>query len=140
VDVPAAAREHSEEGAKAFARYFHETASRAFVTNDPSALEQLSAASCKGCTAIAAGVRRQAESGEHPAEPRFVFESANVQPRTGRQPYVVDVIGSDKSVEVVDRDGKVTRRVDSVPSWTRLTLTRRGDRWLVQQFAAVKAK
>lgn len=138
VTIPAAARLQTDAGATAFAKFFHETASDALVTNDPTAVKALSAPGCMGCGVIIRVIEDQKIAGEHPEEARFIFKSSNIQPRSGDDPYVVDVIGTDKAVAVVDGSGRTLRSVPAVPSWTRLTLAWANDGWRVQHFAAVK--
>jgi hypothetical protein len=138
VTIPAAAKQRTPDGAKAFAQFFLDVASRAFVSNDPRPLQALSQTQCTGCDVLVKVITEQRASGERPRQPRFVFEAANVQPQTQQGIFVVDVIGTERDVEVVDDSGRVLRRSGSAPSWTRSTLAWTNEGWRVRQLAAVK--
>jgi hypothetical protein len=108
VAVPAAARAHTEDGAKAFAKYFYETAAKAYVTSSPTKLRALYLPSCVGCGAMTRAIDKQREAGEHFERETLAIELVEVRDiNAGRAE--VDVAGTERSVRVVNDRGEVTR-------------------------------
>ncbi|WGX94585.1 DUF6318 family protein [Nocardioides sp. L-11A] len=61
--LPEAAKQASEDGARAFIEYYWELINYAQVTGDVKALKAASATTCKGCQAGIRGIRRHYQSG-----------------------------------------------------------------------------
>ncbi|MDQ6526460.1 DUF6318 family protein [Nocardioides sp. LHD-245] len=61
--LPEAAKQASEEGARAFITYYWDLINYAQVTGDVKALKAASATTCKGCQAGIRGIRRHYRSG-----------------------------------------------------------------------------
>jgi hypothetical protein len=62
-ELPAAAREASEAGARAFIEYYWELINYAQATGDVKALKAVSASTCKGCGAGIRGIKKHYGSG-----------------------------------------------------------------------------
>ncbi|MDU0314427.1 DUF6318 family protein [Phycicoccus sp. M110.8] len=138
VALPPEATKHTEAGAVAFAKYFLQVSSEAFVEGDGSTVRALSESSCTGCGAIARAADNEYADGLHPATARFVFRDSNVQPSSSGDLRVIDVIGTERSVAMVDAAGAEKRRTKAEPSWTRSTVRWTGREWVMQDFAVVK--
>ncbi|GAB3446673.1 hypothetical protein GCM10027517_29260 [Phycicoccus ginsengisoli] len=136
--LPPEATKHTEAGAIAFAKYFLQVSSEAFVAGDGSTVRALSESSCSGCGAIARAADNEYADGLHPATARFVFQDSNVHPSSSGDLRVIDVIGTEKSVAMVDATGAEKRRTKAEPSWTRSTVRWTGREWVMQDFAVVK--
>ena len=65
VAIPPEATKHTEEGAKAFVKYFVDQMSTSAYEADSSAVARLSSSSCKGCTTLIAFADDLKAKGHH---------------------------------------------------------------------------
>ncbi|WP_353950440.1 DUF6318 family protein [Knoellia sp. S7-12] len=136
IDIPAAAKVNTEDGAVAFVRFWFEQVNVAFTRPNPDLIPTLSASSCKSCASLA----------EHPVG--FAAKGYRVQPAPFRPLTNVKSLGlstdgtriaftlSQGDADVVDRSGKVvdTQKADSVE---RVALVaRKGNQWLMAGLAS----
>ena len=105
VQLPSAARQQTDAGAVAFARFYVLEVDNAYVTLDSSAISAYSATECKNCQLAADTVAAAKASGERQPRPSFTITGAQTQPFPGRT--VVDVYVNVADVPSVDAQGKV---------------------------------
>jgi Family of unknown function (DUF6318) len=134
VAIPPEATKRTEEGAKAFARFFWESASRTLVTNDAATVSALSASSCKPCKVFADIARGEAAKGIHSDKASYDIKIVRIV--TGEPShFTVSVAGDELPVNKVDRAGKVVERTkQGVFSWATEVAWR--GRWMVTAFEA----
>ena len=107
VTIPAAARERTPEGAKAFAVLYYEVLSDSQFRADSSNLRMLSASSCVACQAFAGKADEMKRRGQHVDSRSLKVDEAIVTPTSIRNGFVVDVLAEDRPSKVVDSDGSV---------------------------------
>lgn len=136
VAVPAAARAHTDEGAKAFAKYYYETAATSYVTLQTAPLLFLSLPSCVGCRAMVRAVDKQREVGEHLEAASLTIKLVELR-SSAKGRAEVDVAGSEKPVRVIDQQGNVVRTTNAgvVTFRTQLIWTPEG--WRVSTMTLV---
>src|SRR6476620_9928084 len=106
VAVPAAARAHTDEGAKAFAEFYTATMDRATVSADSAALRALTDPTCAACSGIVEVVDGYRSRGEHQERTSLTLGASEVV-SSSPQRVKVDVLAEDKPHRVVRRDGSV---------------------------------
>jgi hypothetical protein len=84
--LPAAAKEASERGARAFIGYYWALINYAQQTGDVSRLRALSAPTCAGCSAGITGVRRLYRSGGRLRGGDYAVQIAQIGRLRGRDP------------------------------------------------------
>lgn len=136
VAVPVAARAHTDEGAKAFARFYFETAATSYVTLQTAPLLFLSLPSCVGCGAMVRAVDKQREVGEHLQTASLTIKLVEIRSSANGRAEV-DVAGSEKPVRVIDQQGDVIRTTNAgvVTFRTQLIWTPEG--WRVSTMTLV---
>lgn len=136
VAVPAAARAHTDEGAKAFAKFYYETAATSYVTLQTAPLLFLSLPSCVGCGAIVRAVDKQREAGEHLMAASLTIKLVELRSHA-KERAEIDVAGSEKPVRVIDQQGNVVRTTNAgvVTFRTQLIWTPEG--WRVSTMTLV---
>lgn len=133
VAVPAAARAHTDEGAKAFARFFVDSLNTAQVTADPARLEAISDPGCEGCRAyidLAHGLRAKHQ---HVTEPSLQVRSIGVRPDTTRTQAKLDLLIDESASKTVDANNQIVESFDAGRLTIRTTLRWTGSAWRVQQ-------
>ena len=131
VEIPEAARAHTEAGAEAFVKFFVEQSNVASMTADTSILPPLSDPSCKSCSALQHEVADLKARGHHYlTEPVRISQVTAIGGAPAGQQFVrLQLIQN--LADVVDASGK---KVSTDPE-TRLARTTSlkwtGDRWLV---------
>ena len=131
VEIPQAARAHTEAGAEAFVKFFVEQSNVASMTADTSILPPLSDPSCKSCSALQHEVADLKARGHHYlTEPVRISQVTAIGGAPAGQQFVrLQLIQN--LADVVDASGK---KVSTDPE-TRLARTTSlkwtGDRWLV---------
>lgn len=111
VAVPAAARAHTDEGAKAFAEFYLKTYSRSAVAADSAPVRALSEPACGGCNTLIDLISRYKADGQHVDRDSLVIRDSSVRPGGTRDSVVVDVLTTDAPKQVLARDGSAVSKV-----------------------------
>jgi hypothetical protein len=131
--VPAAARAHTLDGAKAFAAYFVKALNDAQVTTDASTLLAISESECKGCRTFVDGAADMRAKGHHVDRPSLKLDDLLVRPNSTDNRVNVDLLITESASNTVDARGKVIESFTSDRFTLRTTLTWLGTRWIVTQ-------
>lgn len=110
VDIPAAARSHSDAGAEAFVRFYFDEVNAAYLRpSDFTAnrILQISTSTCKSCAAGAADVRSLAQAEQRLAKPAFAPPADIQTQKLTATSYRVSFTMSQTNADVVDASGKV---------------------------------
>lgn len=138
VDVPAPAREHSEEGAKAFAEFYLTTYTEAAVSADPAALAALSSKSCGGCGSLIDLIRSYQANNQHVDKPSLTIDNTMLRPEGTSDRPVVDVLAKDAKKRILNSDGSVAKTVASANINFRITLKQKENGWKVDDLWVVQ--
>ena len=128
--IPAAARKKSARGAEAFARFYVEQSSRAWLAPDPSLLDGLSTTDCETCTTLEETARDLEQRSEKYSKPPIRWNSAQRLSGNGNR-FVFEVKLTELPTSVVDQNGS------EIESFPRQEITRavsvvwQGEQWLV---------
>ena len=134
VDIPAAARAHTPEGAEAFVRFFLEQAALAWTKPDASLIPPLSDPGCLSCkdlqkTATELVAKRQRYRSS-PISIQSVVSVGGFKEQTH-----IHVQMTQKKVDVIDAKGAVVL-TDPYQKLTRtVALTWKGDQWILYDVA-----
>lgn len=107
VNVPAAARAHTEDGAKAFAKFYYEILSDSQFRADSTMLRQLSTPECVACEAFAQKADAMRDRGQHVDSRSLTVRQSHVTLVTVQNGHVIDVLAEDRPSRVVAKDGRV---------------------------------
>ena len=128
----AIARQHTQEGALAFAAYFIRVLDWSFATTDPFLLDQVSAPSCVACKRFSVSLAMLGTEGGHIVGGRYVLNSATLLRGSFaiRSDLVVGLVVTQGAVSVV-RYGNAPTAVTSMPTTnrTRLYVSWHANRW-----------
>lgn len=139
VAVPAAARAHTDEGAKAFARFFYQIASRSQFEADSSELRSLSDKNCSACLSLIELADDYQRRGVHTDRDSLRVEDAVMRPESKPNAPVVDVLALDQASKVVRRsDGAVVSSDEAAKLTFRTTLSWRDQSWVVTDSVLVQ--
>jgi hypothetical protein len=130
VNVPAAARAHTEEGAKAFAEFYTSEMDRATVSADPTQLKSLSLPSCTACEGVIDVVEGYRSRGERQEKPSIVVDLVQVR-SFSKASALVDVLAQDKPHRVVDQSGRVVSTSEGARINFRHKIVWRTGTWMV---------
>jgi hypothetical protein len=140
VAVPAAARQHTEAGAVAFATYFAMQASDVYRTADSTTVEALSDQECKPCDALTLQADSLRQLGQRATIRAFTASQAAARPSTSPGIWTVDVMGTERDTTFVDDKGVTKRSVAGAGRVTfRVQLKWHGNAWSVTDLAIVKS-
>ncbi|MFC6241565.1 DUF6318 family protein [Knoellia sp. GCM10027112] len=106
VSIPAAARQHTEEGAKAFAEFYTLEMDRATVSADATRLKSLSLPSCTACKGVTDVVEGYRSRGERQEKPSVVVDLVQVRSYSETGAWI-EVLVEEKAHRVVNRSGQV---------------------------------
>jgi hypothetical protein len=117
-EFPDLAKQHTANGAIAFAGYFYRAFDWSYATNDAYLLRKLSLESCRGCASTVRGIDRLADSDAVLRGGRISLLSAQIDHRDFdfRAEYVVDV--------ELDEEAVVIDTPTSAPSTAAARLSR----------------
>jgi len=138
VNVPAAARAHTEEGAKAFAEFYLSTYSQAAVRADSSPLVSLSDTTCGGCKSLIDLINGYKAKGQHADSASMVLDDSVLRADSSSNRPVVDVLAKDKKKRILNADGTVAKTVAGAYINFRLTLVWTRDGWKVNDLRVVQ--
>ncbi|XVX20411.1 DUF6318 family protein [Actinomycetota bacterium] len=136
--LPAAAKEHSDKGAEAFARFYASQVSKSLVTNDAQTVSHYATSTCKGCSAIATAVEGQAKTGQHVADDRLSVKLSQVLDPDGSGQTRVDLLVTERATRMVNPDGS-SEEMPKANGNIRVAATWTNDGWRVAAFDLVKA-
>ena len=129
-EVPAAAREKSEAGAKAFARFFMVQAAEAWTVPNPALIEHHSSSECDACNELARVAAELRVNGERYDKPPVTLTKLSTI-RKSENAYAFDAQLRENAVHVIGRSGEV---VDTYPSRQisrAIAVTWEEGRWLL---------
>jgi hypothetical protein len=138
VSIPAAARAHTEEGAKAFAEFYLNTYSEAAVSADSAALAALSGKSCGGCRSLIDLIDGYRAKHQHVDEVSLTIDTTMLRPEGTSDRPVVDVLAADAKKRVLNADGSVAKTVAGANINFRLTLNWSEIGWQVEDLRVVQ--
>lgn len=133
--LPPAATAHTEDGAKAFARYYSVQMDEALVRADSSVLRALSAPSCSGCRVGIDMADHLRARGQHNTATTFSIAGTRLSELTTDTQFVVDVLVDDAGGETIDAAGKPVRKSAPAKFTLRQTVQWHDAGWLVAQSA-----
>ena len=106
-ELPAAAKEHTAEGATAFAEFYWTEQSRAVHVGDTSTLKTLVAEDCKVCDQYIGSVDAEIAKGRHADVLPTTIKSVRANSSTdGRSERAATVVAKDRAYSLVDAKGK----------------------------------
>jgi hypothetical protein len=106
VTIPAAAKQRTPDGAKAFARFFTQQMDQTTVTADSSKLRVLAQPTCTACLSIIELVDGYKDRGERQSRSSLNVKAVEVTSETGNA-TIVDVLADDLPHKIVRSDGSV---------------------------------
>lgn len=128
----ALARQHTPEGALAFAAYFIRVLDWSFATTDPYLLDDVSAPSCVACKRFSESLAKLGREGGHIVGGRFALNSSTLLRGSFaiRSEFVVGLVVTQGAVAVV-RPGNARTTVTSAPTIdrARLYISWHASRW-----------
>jgi hypothetical protein len=133
VNVPAAAKAHTEEGAKAFAEFFVDTLNESQVTPDSAALDAISDPSCKGCNVYIKSANAMRSKKQRADGPSMRLKGILVRPDSTKALFNLDLLIDELASKTVDQDGKVIESYDAGKLTLRTTLRPTTNGWAVKQ-------
>lgn len=139
VAVPAAARAHTDEGAKAFATFYYEMLGESQYRADSSALRQLSTDSCVACQAFARKADAMKARGQHLDSRSLRIAGAQVTPALVPNGFIVDVLADDRPSKVLAQDGSVVSASPGAKLTFRTQVLWTGNGWKVSDSKLVKS-
>jgi hypothetical protein len=139
VTIPAAAKQRTTEGAKAFASFYYEVLSDSQYRADSSSLRSLSAASCVACQAFAKKADEMKRRGHHVDSRSLNVDDAVVTPTTVRNGFVIDVLADDRPSKVVDATGSVVSTSQGAKLTFRTQVVWTSTGWKVADSKLVKS-
>lgn len=138
VAIPAAARAHTDEGAKAFARFYVEAVSESGLTADSTTLHAITDPNCKGCRVFIDLADELKAERQHVDRKSIQLRGLSVRPDSSPNVVVIDCLVEDLPSKIVDENGSVV----SVERGDKLTLRNTVkwsvDRWIVAESLLVE--
>jgi hypothetical protein len=138
---PAAAKQHSQAGANAFAEFFMRTLDWAYATTNPSYMKHYYGPTCGLCSGLATGIAKTA--GEHHwyegGRLAILSEASSaIEPVTAPVDFCSVIVVSTTAQTVVDDSGKIFNgaAASSHLNW-KLCSKRQGETWSLNYFAAI---
>lgn len=132
VAIPPEAQKHTEEGAKAFAKFYFTSVNESLTRADPDVLSGLAAETCAVCTAFTDGAQKYASKRQHLE--RAVFDIKLVHLGSFEKgTAVVDVAGDQLRVRVLDEKGDVVETTEKGVATFRTHLARTASAWQVSK-------
>ena len=138
VTVPAAARAHTDEGAKAFAVFYLEIYSDSAVRADSAALRVLSAPGCGGCQSLFDLLDEYRAKGQHVNKSSLVVKESSLRPEGSKDRPVVDVLAIDNPKQILRQDGSLVSKVAGANINFRLTEEWTGTAWRMTDLRVVR--
>ena len=138
VAVPAAARAHTEEGAKAFAKFYFETASEAARSASSTRLKALSRPDCGGCTAFVDLVEGYQAQKQHIDRDAMKVTAVNIRPGDTKSVVGVDVLATDGPKTLVDGNGATVKKFPQSKLFFETTTEWDGLRWTMRELRVVQ--
>jgi hypothetical protein len=131
VDVPVAARQHSEAGAEAFVRFYIDQLNIAWTTPRVGLLRGLSDPGCKSCSAFEGTASRLLAAGHHYAVAPVTVTSVSAYGGAPAQEQLLRATGTQNRADVVDQAGRTVSTDPLEPMKWDVLLAWEGARWRV---------
>ncbi|ACV06808.1 hypothetical protein I6I18_06755 [Kytococcus sedentarius] len=112
--MPPAAKENSEEGAEAFARWYVETLNHLWQQPQAGAIEQFSAPTCRQCANYEQTFREQEQSGEHQEGEAARIVGTHVAGGESPSTHEVIVVVSQPPARQVDASGEKIKDLPAI--------------------------
>jgi hypothetical protein len=138
VSIPAAARAHTEEGAKAFAKFYVEKVSESGYTADSSDLRAISEPTCKGCGVFIELADELKADGHHVDRESIVLRGLMIRPDSTEDRMVIDCLVEDLPSRIVDSNGKTVSEEPGDKLTLRNTLVWKDAGWVVVESLLVQ--
>lgn len=139
VIVPQAAREHTDAGAIAFAKFFTREVDRAYVTGDNRFIKSHSTKDCNGCTPQYEGVERVVKKGLRQEALSMSIQKAEIKGQI-REDLGIWVTVKVRQVQFVDLKSGAATETKTEPGiviW-QVGLRRTSQGWAVSEFAGIQ--
>lgn len=131
-ELPAAAKEHTKDGAVAFATFYWEEGGEALKSGNTKTISALADSQCKVCQTYIDGIDKDAKDGLHAdINPTQIGTSRVTDQTERRADYVVTLEANDKQYNVVDAQGKSTGQADPVAYDIQIYVDWEDSRWKV---------
>lgn len=113
--MPAAAKEHTQEGAVAFAKYYWNEGGEALKSGDTSLLHDLSSKDCDVCHAYIDSIDADTAKGLHAnINPSQIGASKVTDETEGKSDQVVTLEVTDRTYRQVNKEGEAVAQADAV--------------------------
>lgn len=139
MNVPAAARAHTEEGAKAFAEFYVEKVSESGYTADSSDLKAISEPTCKGCAVFIELADELKADGHHVDRKSIVLKGLMVRPDSTQDRMVIDCLVEDLPSKIVDANGKTVSDEPGDKLTLRNTVAWKNVGWVIVESLLVQS-
>jgi hypothetical protein len=107
VTIPAAAKQRTPDGAKAFASFYIASVSESGFTADASTLKALSISTCKGCQVFIEFADELRAANQHVDRKSMRLTDMAVRPDSTANLIIVDCLVEDQPSRIVDSRGRV---------------------------------
>lgn len=111
--MPSVAKEHTDQGATAFAKYYWNVGGEAVETSDTTTLRSLFSDECAVCATLARSIDGYKAKDQHADRNPTTVDSAEIAPTTdGKSDEAVRLEVTDAEHYFVDANGKKVGRVE----------------------------
>lgn len=136
-EIPAAAKDDSDEGAIAFAKHYWSETGRALEAGDTKHLKTLTT-DCMPCDEYVRTVEKEIQKGQRADRNPIAISSAKITDETdGKSDKAITLSVKDNAYEMVDNSGEPVSRVDAVNYDLIVYVDRRGQEWSVVDLLAL---
>jgi hypothetical protein len=140
VTIPAAAREHTPEGAKAFAAFYIASVSESGFTANASTLRAVSAPTCKGCQVFIEFAEELRAADQHVDRKSMRLNGMAVRPDSTADLVIVDCLVEDQPSRIVDSRGGVVSNEPGEKLALRISVKWLERGWIVAESLLVEGK
>ena len=138
VIVPAAARVHTDEGAKAFARFYLDAVSESGQSADSTTLKAITEPTCKGCQVFIDFADELKAQKQHVDRKSMRLNSLAVRPDSTSDLVVIDCLVEDQPSKILNEEGAIVSNEPGEKLALRNSVKWTGDRWLVAESLLVE--
>lgn len=140
VTIPAAARERTPEGAKAFAAFYIASVSESGFTANASTLRAVSAPTCKGCQVFIEFAEELRAADQHVDRKSMRLNGMAVRPDSTADLVIVDCLVEDQPSRIVDSRGGVVSNEPGEKLALRISVKWLERGWIVAESLLVEGK
>ncbi|UTT67258.1 DUF6318 family protein [Janibacter sp. CX7] len=131
-ELPAAAKEHTDEGATAFAKFYWSEGGEALKSGDTTTIRALASDECDVCATYAKAIERDARKGLHAnVNPSRIGTASITDETENKSDRVVTLAVKDSEYELVDESGESTGVADPVSYDIQIYVDWEGSGWVV---------